>query len=529
MVPYRRSTGWKGIAVAVLLAGVTGTERGSPLSAEEPAAARQPAAATTAERLATWRRALEKRIDLELVDAPLSDVVELLTQLSGVPHRLDLKSLNDSGVAGDTTISFRAQQIPVRSVLPHALRRWELRGGLTPQGVVIRSDSDDRSQLETVVHDVSSLANPHTPRWDARQSELCTVIVHHIGAPAFNWEELGGSGQYDLTQDGLLVVTNTPGVHEQIVELLNAARHEIQRLADKKTWRPACVRRASEELPAAVAQRMQKVVTHEFVDAPLGDVVELLATQYELPLQLNEVALEASGQGRDTPVTWASRDLTLQELLEGLLNTLDLAWLYRDDMLLITSREDEREQRLTRIYAVADLVDGDDVDDVEARLTALQTLIQRHAGKSEPGWVDEGGQGAVDRLVNARSLIVTTSNSAHAEVSRLLDGLRSRLQPGQPLRITSRVAQLYGLSTSYPGAPEVAPEALLKLIRESLPEEKWTTPPRHLDKGLYLLELSPRAHRQLTSRLNQLGIPLQPLLSHMQGMGGGMGGFGMSR
>lgn len=75
----------------------------------------------------------------------------------------------------------------------------------------------------------------------------------------------------------------------------------------------------------------------DFFEKPLTDVFDYLKQRHEIEIQLDMRALTDAGVGSDTPITRSIKGVTLRSALNLLLNELDLTYLVRNGVLVITS------------------------------------------------------------------------------------------------------------------------------------------------------------------------------------------------
>ena len=94
----------------------------------------------------------------------------------------------------------------------------------------------------------------------------------------------------------------------------------------------------------------------DFEDTPLKDVVDYLKTRHAIEIQLDEKALTDAGVGSDTPVTRNIKGITLRSALKLVLSELDLTYLIRNEVLMITSKTEAENYLSMRVYPVGDLV-----------------------------------------------------------------------------------------------------------------------------------------------------------------------------
>ncbi|MGH7140902.1 MAG: hypothetical protein ACREHD_34665, partial [Pirellulales bacterium] len=94
----------------------------------------------------------------------------------------------------------------------------------------------------------------------------------------------------------------------------------------------------------------------DFLDQPLEDVMEYLKQRHGIEIQVDNKGLAEAGIGSDTPVTRTLKGITLRSALKLLLGELDLTYVIRNEVLLITSKAEADNMLSMRVYPVADLV-----------------------------------------------------------------------------------------------------------------------------------------------------------------------------
>ena len=94
----------------------------------------------------------------------------------------------------------------------------------------------------------------------------------------------------------------------------------------------------------------------EFVDQPLSDVVDYLKERHGIEIQLDNKALTDEGIGSDTPVTRNIKGITLRSALRLMLGEMDLTYVIRNEVLMITTKTEAENMLSTKVYPVADLV-----------------------------------------------------------------------------------------------------------------------------------------------------------------------------
>ena len=183
---------------------------------------------------------------------------------------------------------------------------------------------------------------------------------------------------------------------------------EVRPVAGKVTAAEARIRAALEE-PTRV----------EFVEVPIADAASYLAELHNIEIMLDTRTLNEVGVGNDEPISLAVQNVRLRSVLELMLRPLELTWLVRDEVLLITTRESAESMLVSHVYEVRDLMQSAhaaDALDPEMLMDLITTAV-------EPvSWDDVGGPGSLSSFSGA--LIVSQTDAAHDQVQALLTELR---------------------------------------------------------------------------------------------------------
>jgi hypothetical protein len=95
----------------------------------------------------------------------------------------------------------------------------------------------------------------------------------------------------------------------------------------------------------------------EFVQTPLGDVIDYLKDLHKIEIQLDKKELEGMSIGPDTLVTVSLKGISLRSALRLFLDDLGLKFVVHDEVLLITSPpKADNEFLTTRTYPLGDVV-----------------------------------------------------------------------------------------------------------------------------------------------------------------------------
>jgi hypothetical protein len=223
----------------------------------------------------------------------------------------------------------------------------------------------------------------------------------------------------------------------------------------------------AQELPPSYAESgapataLNRRLDIEFKETRLVDAIDYLQQQTGVTFYLRAKKLEEQGVNVDTPITSQFRAIRLESWLDLALDDLDLTWMVKDDLIVITTREDEERQLVTRVYDCRDLLaipqisdpaadpvtPGSDKEaaaaDKAAPNTSSPAVIgcgsvrrtpQRPADPAEhlmevitqavdlATWDENGGPGTIGEYRGM--LVVTQTDRIHAKIANVLNMMR---------------------------------------------------------------------------------------------------------
>jgi hypothetical protein len=158
----------------------------------------------------------------------------------------------------------------------------------------------------------------------------------------------------------------------------------------------------------------------EFTEAPLQEVIDTLKERHRIEIQIDTKALTDVGIGTDTPVTKSLKGITLRSALNLMLHELGLTWTIQDEVLLITTPEEEDNLLTTVVYDVADLVELSDGDDYDTLIDLITSTVKPTT------WDNVGGPGSIQgsSLDTAKVLVVLQTYRIQREIANLLENIR---------------------------------------------------------------------------------------------------------
>lgn len=174
----------------------------------------------------------------------------------------------------------------------------------------------------------------------------------------------------------------------------------------------------------AILAALDEKTKIDFIEEPLAGVVEHFKQAHRIEIQIDVKALEDVNMGTDTPITKSIQNVTFRSGLNLVLYDLDLTWVIRDEVMMITTPEEAELNLIPRVYDVGKLVTVQDLDgnlwqDFDSLIKAITRTIEMES------WEDVGGPGSIAPLEyrGAAVLIVRQTHDVHAQLVKLLEDL----------------------------------------------------------------------------------------------------------
>jgi hypothetical protein len=297
-----------------------------------------------------------------------------------------------------------------------------------------------------------------------------------------------------------------------------------------------CVGETDSPSVAKIEQALRSPLTStglDFIDTPLEEVVELLQTDYRIPVQLDTPALDEMGLGPEEPITTNLHNISLRSALRLMLKQLGLTYLIRDEVLMITTPEEAEAALLTCVYDATSLVDGTSEKSFDALIDTIVSCIATES------WAENGGGEAEIRPLKPGLLVISQTQAVHEEIRDLLAAIQQTRQD-RPVAADAAsnaaddeplVTRCYLLNILGKDNFDTLRTELRDLIVKSIPDERWRG---KLDNGRPVV-LTILPDRIVVRHKESVQAELQELLAD-SGIaaragchtGGGLGGGGLA-
>jgi hypothetical protein len=192
---------------------------------------------------------------------------------------------------------------------------------------------------------------------------------------------------------------------------------------------------AGEESAAVplIEKALRESTELDFEGTRLSEAINVLKSKHGIEIQLNVNALDDAGTPIETPVTLHLKNISLRSALRLMLGPLDLKYVIKDEVLLITTKERCDAELRTRLYPVHDLMDRAVQENLN--LTPASDLIATIIESVAPTtWDEVGGPGSIKYLPVAKCLVISQTEEIHYQIRNLLVATRKvmALQRAQP-------------------------------------------------------------------------------------------------
>ena len=374
---------------------------------------------------ATLDRALDQIVSADFRDAP-PDSLPAFLKTHQVVAVLDVKALSDAGISPDSPLlNLKVDRVSLRSLLKNVARQADLEFVIRDGRVLITTPDKASSELLAKLYRVDDLLYSDDTQRSRSRGDYSSLIelIENTAYPS-SWDEVGGPSSMGAYQ-GTLFIAQTNRGHDAIDRLLSAlgASRAQQRdnVGSKSIW-------VDSPQQIAALDNFQKkanvLADFEFKELPLVDAVAALAKAYDLPLILDLRSLNDAGIHKDTPITAKLQQVSLEDVVDSLLDGLDLTFMPIDEVVWITTLDTASAALDIVVYPVADLVQSGTVKIGASGqdFTSLMELITSSIYPSS--WDEVGGPGSMSPHRVTSSLVISQTRPAHLEITRLLAGLR---------------------------------------------------------------------------------------------------------
>ena len=455
-------------------------------------------------------RVLDNKVDWEFVDTKLSEIAASMADVLGIDVLLDVNALDDFGFNPETPINFKISGVSTRSFLHLMLRELQLTYVVRDSALWITTHDEAEAQLTTRVYPVGDLVRPLSdeaglaecgstiPAEKDAAYEVLTQTITSCIAPD-SWDEVGGPGTIEGIYESL-VISQTGDVHGQVEELLVRYR---ELMSAEEAPDGLGVRRLMVGLDeeANLLAALDKPVTAIIRDQPLRRALSVLAEDFQIPIVLDTIALDNIGVDAGTPVTGRFAEVPLRVALKRLLDPLQLTYLRRHEVIMITTPDEEEAMLQLGLYPVGNLVRDGSEDPLDHDFDRLIEVITSTIFPDT--WDAVGGPGAINVLLPAPALAVSHTQQVHEQLTKLLITLEATKRGREQKEVDPDAITLkaYG-----PGLGD--PQAVIAVILRDSPVDTWSQENVFIEPlgAAIVVKHNAKVHTRVKKVLKELGV-----------------------
>lgn len=382
--------------------------------------------------------ALKKVTSLEFVDMPLNEVITYMQEDLGINIQLDTVALDEVSIADDSPATIQLSGTSLRSAMRIMLRDLELTYIIRDEVLLITTPEVAENNLELKAYQVGDLILPGSIDSNKKTTAIQTSFLYSDSEPLIDlipiavqqesWDEVGGRGSIKSYNKDVLMINQTRVVHEEVEFLLKALRN-IPVLSKQQPGKvyPAQTITGQYKQVQKIKKALAKKTSLEFIDMPLHEVVTYMKTDLGINIKLDEVALDEVSIATDSPVTIQLSNVTLKSALRIMLRDLELSYIIRDEVLLITTPEVAENNLSIVIYPVGDLLEIPYSDDGKQDFKSIDfsNLIDAITTSVTPeSWDEVGGPGSLPEFQQRGAIIINQTEEVHAKLAEFLTKLR---------------------------------------------------------------------------------------------------------
>jgi hypothetical protein len=171
----------------------------------------------------------------------------------------------------------------------------------------------------------------------------------------------------------------------------------------------------------------------DFSEEPLENVINFIQVEYNIPIQVDEPALENAGLTRDEPLTLAIQNVSLQSALRLALKQKQLTYVLSNEVLIITTPEEAESELKVCVYDVRDLIGRNEGNkNLDALADTLSSCVAQQT------WAKYKGGEAEIKPLQPGVLVISQTQAVHDEIGGLLSLIRETLrEPASESRVLS--------------------------------------------------------------------------------------------
>jgi hypothetical protein len=369
--------------------------------------------------------ALERPVDVVLVETPLNEAIAEYSRQAQVSIVISAKRLEEAGVALNIPVTLRTPAAPLADQLGLLLDAKELAFDLRNDLVEVTTPEslDRENRMPIRVYDIRPLVDPASgARLAVSPHDLVTSLIE-----SESWSETGGPAAA-VEYRGFLIVRNTRNVQQRVAQLLTALEQHVigEKASAAAAERGIDIDSAREPLERLLERPIDVAIAGQ----PLAQVLEDLSTRHGFPLVYSRWR-EETLIDHVHPISYVATGQPLGAVLDNLLTRARAAYAIRHRAIVVSDVDSSTLPTIVRLYRA---------DDLQQRSGLLTEFIERlkaatretHPGAAG-GWIDDGGGAMLQELGNGWFAVAAPLHM-HYRVADYLTEQRTGKVPDREMR-----------------------------------------------------------------------------------------------
>lgn len=173
----------------------------------------------------------------------------------------------------------------------------------------------------------------------------------------------------------------------------------------------------------AIMKALNTTLDVNFDNTSFDDAIQYISTKIGQPIILDKDSYKNALISSDTTVTFTYKGIAARTILRKLLADVGLAYVVKDEVIQVFSREKAADMMVTKAYPLGNLISGGMYSDAGIRFNPavdqyqmmqnVMSLIKLIQSVEPQTWAANGGKGTISYNAAARALVITQSAEVH--------------------------------------------------------------------------------------------------------------------
>lgn len=174
----------------------------------------------------------------------------------------------------------------------------------------------------------------------------------------------------------------------------------------------------------AIMKALATTLDVNFDNTPFDDAIQYISTKIGQPIILDKDSYKNALISSETTVSFNHKGIAARTVLRKLLADVGLAYVVKDEVIQVFSREKAADMVVTKAYPLGNLISGGMYSDAGIRFNPVvdqyqtmqnvMSIIKLIQSVEPQTWAVNGGKGTISYNAAARALVITQSAEVHS-------------------------------------------------------------------------------------------------------------------